>query len=101
MAGIARNVELYQLAYKLAWPYLSEFQKTADPKIALRLHDAIRRQLNQGATEPVLIASEALKDMDGQIDETKPTRAAGRNSRLRHVFKLVRGANGRVGSVSD
>jgi hypothetical protein len=35
MTGIARNIELYQLAYRLAW-------KSADPNIGLRLHHSIR-----------------------------------------------------------
>jgi len=91
MLRIARNIDLYQLAYRLAWPHVSEFHKNADPNIALRLHDSIRRQLSQGLAEPVLIASEALKDIDklnGQVDnkEASPTRSAGRNGRLRHAF---------------
>jgi hypothetical protein len=49
MAGIARKVELYNLAYKLAWKYISEDHKRAQPAIALRLHDCIRRQLKEGA----------------------------------------------------
>jgi hypothetical protein len=96
MAAIARNIELYQLAYRLAWPYVSEFQKNADQDIALRLHDAIRRQLKKGSTEPVFIASEALKDLDkpdGQTEdnETLPTRSAGRNSRLRRALRFATG----------
>jgi hypothetical protein len=96
MAAIARNIELYQLAYRLAWPYVSEFQKNADQDIALRLHDAIRRQLKKGSTEPVFIASEALKDLDkpdGQTEdnETSPTRSAGRNSRLRRALRFATG----------
>ena len=96
MTGIARNIELYQLAYRLAWPYVSEFQKNADPDIAVRLHDSIRRQLKKGSTEPVLIASEALKGidaLDGQIDdnEQSPTRSVGRNSRLRRALKFATG----------
>jgi hypothetical protein len=73
MTGIARNIELYSLAYRLAWPYVSEFQKSVDPNLAVRLHDSIRCQLKQGLAEPVLIASEALKGVDtlnGQIDQT-------------------------------
>ena len=90
MTGIARNIELYQLAYRLAWPYVSEFQKIADPHIAMHLHDAIRRQLKQGAAEPVFIASEALRGIDklnGPIDnnDASSTRVAGRNSRLRRA----------------
>jgi hypothetical protein len=64
MAGIARNVELYILAYKLAWKYISEDHKRAQPDIALHLHDCIRRRLKEGATEAVFIASEALEDVE-------------------------------------
>ena len=92
MAGIGRNVELYNLAYTLAWRYVSEFQKNAVPNIALRLHDVIRHQLKQGATEPVLIASQALKalELNSQVDssETSPTRVAGSNSRLRRASRF-------------
>ena len=42
MAGIARNVELYILAYKLAWKYISEHHKHEQPDIARHLHDYIR-----------------------------------------------------------
>jgi len=53
-------------------------QKNADPNVAVRLHDSIRRRLNQGATEPVLIASEALKDLElnGQVDNDEPHQLA-------------------------
>jgi hypothetical protein len=66
----------------VAWKYVSEFQKSAEPNIALRLLDVILRQLKQGSTEPVLIASETLSNLDklsGQKDndETSSTRVAG------------------------
>jgi hypothetical protein len=64
MAGIAQNIELYNSAYRLAWKHISELQKCVNPNIALRLHDSIRRQLKEGATEPLFIASEALKTLD-------------------------------------
>ena len=64
MAGIARNLELYILAYKLAWKYISEDHKREQPDIARHLHDYIRHQLKEGATDPVFIASEALKDVE-------------------------------------
>src|SRR5215470_11459315 len=97
MTNIARDIELYQLAYKLAWPYVSDFQKNADPTIALRLHDSIRHQIRQGSAEPVFIASEALKHIDklnGQINsnETSPTRAAGRHSRLSRALSFNTGS---------
>jgi hypothetical protein len=63
MAGIARNIEVYNLAYSLAWKHISALQRR-EQNIARRLHDSIRRQLHEGATEPLSIASEALKDVD-------------------------------------
>ena len=80
MAGIARNIELYNLAYRLAWRHISERQKREYPNVAAFLHDAIRRQLKQGAVEPVFIAAEALKNVEkltGQIhnDEGPPNHA--------------------------
>ena len=42
-------------------------QKRKQPNIARRLHDFIRRQLKEGATEPVFIASEALEDVEREM----------------------------------
>jgi hypothetical protein len=63
MAGIARNIERYNLAYKLAWKHISELHKREYPNVAVFLHAAIRRQLKEGAVEPVFIAAEALKNI--------------------------------------
>ena len=64
VAGIARNIELYNLAYRLAWKHISERQKHEYPNVATFLHDAIRHQLKEGATEPVFIAAAALKNIE-------------------------------------
>jgi hypothetical protein len=64
MAGIARKIESFNLAYQLAWKHISEDQKGKQPNVAHILHDSIRRQVTEGATEPVFIASEALKDVE-------------------------------------
>jgi hypothetical protein len=64
MAEIARNIELYNSAYSLAWKHISERQKHEQPNIASRLYKSIQRQLKEGATEPLFIASEALKDVE-------------------------------------
>ena len=64
MAEIARKIELYNLAYRLAWEHISEHQKREHPDIARRLHDSIKRRVNEGATEPVFIASEAPRDIE-------------------------------------
>jgi hypothetical protein len=63
MAGIAQKIESFNSAYQLAWKHISEGQKH-NPNIARLLRDSIRRQLKEGATEAVFIASEALKDVD-------------------------------------
>jgi hypothetical protein len=84
MAGVARNIELYNLSYRLAWKHISELRKRQYPNIALLLHDSIRQRLKEGTAEPVLIASEALRDIEklnGQIDsnEEPPIRTDDRN----------------------
>ena len=63
MAGIARNIELYNSAYRFAWKHVSEVQKREEPNIAWRLHDFIRREIKKGASDPLLIASEALRSV--------------------------------------
>jgi hypothetical protein len=60
----ARNIELYSSAYRIAWKQISPLQKREQPTIALRLHASIRRLLKKGATDPSLIASEALKALE-------------------------------------
>ena len=62
--AIAREIELYNLAYRLAWKHISESQKSVYPNIAWRLHDAVRRQLKEGAHDPVFIAAEVLRDVE-------------------------------------
>jgi hypothetical protein len=61
---IAREIELYNSAYSLAWKHVSELRKREKPNIASRLHDSIRSQIKMGATEPLFIASEALRDVE-------------------------------------
>jgi hypothetical protein len=63
-AEIAKKIQSYNLAFQLAWKHISEDQKRWQSDIAQRLHDSIRRQLQEGATEAVFIASEALKDVE-------------------------------------
>ena len=67
MAGVAWKVESYNLAYQLAWKHISDDEKRKQPNIA-RLLNSIRRQLSEGATEPVFIASEALADVGERLD---------------------------------
>jgi hypothetical protein len=63
MSGVAHSVELYNSAYRLAWRHISEQQKREQPDVAQRLHESIARQLKEGASLDVLIASEALSEL--------------------------------------
>ena len=81
MAGIARNIELYNLAYSLAWKHISEHQKHERPDIARRLHDSIRRLLKDGETEPLFIASGALKALEESEPGTPKAESAKPGSR--------------------
>jgi hypothetical protein len=59
----ARNIDIYGAAYRIAWKQISPIRKREQPDISLRLHASIRRQLNDGATDPLFIATEAFKDL--------------------------------------
>jgi hypothetical protein len=72
MAGIARNIELYISAYSLAWKHISEVQKREQPNIPRRLDESIRRLLKDGASEPLFIASDALKALDETSESGTP-----------------------------
>jgi hypothetical protein len=60
---IARRIELYHTAYKLAWELIPSLQRRAQPDISLRIHASIRRQLKAGANDPKVIALAALNDV--------------------------------------
>jgi hypothetical protein len=57
----AGNIDLYSSAYRIAWKQISPLRKREQPNISLRLHASIRRQLKDGATDPLFIATEAFK----------------------------------------
>ena len=81
--GTARNIELYSVAYRLALKQISTLQMLEQPNIALHLHASIRRQIETGATEPLFIASEALRDIEKPITQgNQPRRKRARIARL-------------------
>jgi hypothetical protein len=61
-AEIARDIELYNSAFRLAWQHVSDHQRKQS-NVARRLHDSIRRQIKEGASADVLIASIALNEL--------------------------------------
>jgi hypothetical protein len=65
----ARNIELYSLAYSIAWKQISPLRKREQPDISLQLHASIRQQLKKGVTDPLVIAVEAFKGLDDEEPE--------------------------------
>jgi len=59
---LARRVEIYNSAYKLAWEQVLPTQRRERPDILLRIHTSIRRQLKAGEIDAHDIAFEALKE---------------------------------------
>jgi hypothetical protein len=64
MAEIAKRIELYNLAHRLASKYVTEEHKFKRPDIPQLLHDSIRSQMREGANEAVFIASNAIEDIE-------------------------------------
>ena len=56
---IARNIELYSSAYRHRLEADFPLRKREQPDISLRLHGSIRRQLKDGATDALSIATES------------------------------------------
>jgi len=69
MAGIARKVELFNLAYKLAWAHVDENPALKSARAPYALSTSIRRQLAAGADDVVVIAATAIKELgDSSFD---------------------------------
>jgi len=69
MAGIARKVELFNLAYKLAWTHIEENPALKSARAPHALSTSIRRQLAAGADDVVVIAATAIKELtDGRSE---------------------------------
>jgi len=66
LPGIARRVELFNQALRLAWPHLSQ-EEIKRPNASRFLSDAIQRRLKLGATDPALIAAEAVVEVRARI----------------------------------
>jgi hypothetical protein len=65
VAGIARSVEIFNQAFRLALPHLAGSAATG-PQASQALSEAIRRRLKLGETDPVKIAAEALGEFKRQ-----------------------------------
>jgi hypothetical protein len=62
MTSIARSVELFNQAYQLAWPHVSE-NKIQRTDVSKLLGDAIQRRIRVGETDPVKVATEAVTEL--------------------------------------
>ena len=66
MPGIARRVELFNQALRLAWPHFSQ-DEIKRPNASRLLSDAIQRRLKLGATDPAQIAAEAVIEVRARV----------------------------------
>jgi hypothetical protein len=62
MMSIARSVELFNQAYRLSWPHISD-DKIQRPDVARLLGDAIQRRIRVGESDPVKVAAEAVTEL--------------------------------------
>jgi len=62
MVNIARSVEIYNQAYRLAWPHVSE-NKIRRPDVSKLLSNVIRARIKIGATDPVKIAADSVAEL--------------------------------------
>jgi len=62
MTSIARGVEVFNQAYRLAWPHVSE-NKIQRTDVSKLLGDAIQRRIRVGETDLVKIATGAVTEM--------------------------------------
>ena len=65
---MARRIEVYSAAFKIALAQIPADQQRSRPDISLRVHVSIRRQLKAGAADAHTIAFTALQD--ALVDET-------------------------------
>jgi len=66
VTGIARSVEMFNQAFRLAWPHLTQ-SDLSRPNISRLLSESIQRRLNVGETEVVKIAADALAEIKEPI----------------------------------
>jgi hypothetical protein len=60
---IGQRAELYGSAYKLAWEQIPPPERRRQPDLSLRIYASVRRQVKEGAMDPISIASAALKEV--------------------------------------
>jgi hypothetical protein len=62
LAGIARSVEMFNQAFRLAWPHLTQ-NDLGRPNISRLLSESIQRRLKVGETDVVKIAADAIAEI--------------------------------------
>ncbi len=75
MAGIARKVELFNVAYKLAWAHITENPMLRAPGVSDMLNASIRKQIAAGADDVVMIAAQAIQDLSSIRGGVRPSPA--------------------------
>ena len=97
MAGIARNIEpTMRPIASLGNTFPSV--RSANGRIARRLHDSIRGQLKDGSTDPLFIVSEALKALEESEPEPPKAESAKQplpfSLRWPHLIRQKKGPGG-------
>ena len=60
--GIAERVELYNQAFRLACDHIAKDNALTDRAgLVKHLHDAVRGEISAGQTDPVVIATNAIR----------------------------------------
>jgi hypothetical protein len=60
--GIARRVEVFNRAFRLAWPHLSQ-PEMQEANVGQLLSEAIQRRLKVGESDPVEIAANVIAEI--------------------------------------
>jgi hypothetical protein len=65
--NIARRIELYNQAVRLACDYIAQNSDLKDRAgMAVQLHEAIRHQLLAGSDDPVAVAAAAIRALEAR-----------------------------------
>jgi hypothetical protein len=77
VSGIARRIELFNQAYRLAWEHFSQQPAMKEkPKLSQLLHDYIRRELGARTTDPVSLAAAAIQQIQKLHGQDSPAQPA-------------------------
>jgi hypothetical protein len=79
MGNLERNIQLYSLSSNLVQPYIDRLEVYATRSdIARKLHKAIRHEISSGVGDPVKIAENAVRSVQGTYRQKEDELRAAR-----------------------